>query len=113
MGYRIKINTLFLFGDKGGLHIIETYMALGGTPYYLDMMSRSLSVAQNIDALFFSENAPLQKEYHFLYKSLFKESRLYRRVVEVLSKQMKGGLVHNAGWQSINNEVDIDDLFHA
>ena len=21
------------------------------------------------------------------------------------------GLVHNAGWQSINNEVDIDDLF--
>jgi len=23
------------------------------------------------------------------------------------------GLVHNAGWQSINNEVDVDDLFHA
>ncbi len=22
-------------------------------------------------------------------------------------------LVHNAGWQSINNEVDVDDLFHA
>ena len=22
------------------------------------------------------------------------------------------GLVHNAGWQSINNEVGIDDLFH-
>ena len=76
--------------DLSRQHIIETYMAVGGTPYYLDMMSRSLSVAQNIDALFFSENAPLQKEYNFLYKSLFKESRLYRRVVEILSKQMKG-----------------------
>ena len=51
-------------------------MALGGTPYYLDMMNRSLSIAQNIDAQFFSENAQLSKEYTFLYKSLFKESRL-------------------------------------
>lgn len=58
--------------DLSRQHIIETYMAVGGTPYYLDMMSRSLSVAQNIDALFFSENAPLQKEYNFLYKSLLK-----------------------------------------
>ena len=76
--------------DLSRQHVIETYMALGGTPYYLDMMSRSLSVTQNIDKLFFVENAPLRKEYDFLYKSLFKESRLYRRVVEVLSKQMKG-----------------------
>ena len=114
-------------------------MSVGGTLYYLDMMSRNLSVAQNIDVLFFSKNAPLQKEYIFLYKSLFKESRLYQRVVETLSKQMKGmlerrdtfrevtgtkktllltmvtssDLVHNAGWQNIHNEVDIDDLFHA
>lgn len=63
---------------------------MGGTPYYLDMMQRSLSVAQNIDHLFFASNAPLRSEYGFLFKSLFKESTLYRKVVETLAKKMKG-----------------------
>lgn len=70
--------------------IVELYMAMGGTPYYLDMMQRSLSVAQNIDHLFFASNAPLRSEYGFLFKSLFKESTLYRKVVETLAKKMKG-----------------------
>lgn len=70
--------------------IVELYMAMGGTPYYLDMMQRSLSLAQNIDLLFFSSNAPLRNEYAFLLKSLFKESTLYRKVVETLVKKMKG-----------------------
>lgn len=70
--------------------VVEAYMALGGTPYYLDMMRKSLSVAQNIDYLFFAENAPLRYEYEFLFKSLFKESSSYRRVVEALAKKMKG-----------------------
>ena len=30
-----------------------------------------------------------------------------------LTLATSSGLVHNAEWQSINNEVDIDDLFHA
>ena len=30
-----------------------------------------------------------------------------------LAMVTSSGLVHNAGWQSINNEVDVDDLFHA
>ena len=60
--------------------IAELYMAIGGTPFYLNMLNRSLSVAQNIDELFFSSSAPLRSEYGFLFKSLFKESTLYRRV---------------------------------
>ena len=70
--------------------IVELYMAMGGTPYYLDMMQRQMSVAQNIDNLFFSANAPLRSEYGFLFKSLFKESTIYRKVVETLAKKMKG-----------------------
>ena len=70
--------------------VAEVYMSLGGTPYYLDMMRRSESIAQNIDRLFFSQEAPLRTEYAFLFKSLFKESTLYRKVVECLSKKMKG-----------------------
>lgn len=30
-----------------------------------------------------------------------------------LLQEISTGLVHNAGWQSINNEVNIDDLFQA
>jgi hypothetical protein len=41
----------------------------------------------------------------------------FREVTETnksfqLTMVTSAGLVHNAGWQSINNEVDIDDLFH-
>lgn len=90
--------------DLSRQNVIETYMALGGTPYYLDMMRRSLSIQQNIDALFFSDNAPLRKEYEFLYKSLFKESRLYRRVVETLSRLMRG-----MTRQELLTEIGIED----
>lgn len=72
------------------LQVMEIYMSLGGTPYYLDMLRKSLSMVQNIDALFFSEDAPLRSEYEFLFKSLFNESLVYRRVVETLARTMKG-----------------------
>jgi len=70
--------------------IMEAYMVMGGTPYYLDMMRKSQSVAQNIDALFFAENAPLKGEFDFLFKSLFNDSGLYRTVVETLAAKGKG-----------------------
>lgn len=70
--------------------IAELYMTMGGTPFYLNMLSRSQSVAQNIDGLFFSADAPLRSEHGFLFKSLFKESTLYRKVVEILAKKLKG-----------------------
>ena len=70
--------------------IVETYMVMGGTPYYLDMMRKSQSVAQNIDTLFFAENAPLRSEFDFLFKSLFNDSELYKTVVETLATKAKG-----------------------
>lgn len=76
--------------EMARLQVVETYMAMGGTPYYLNMMRRNESVAQNMDRLFFASNAPLRKEYDFLFRSLFNESTLYRRVVETLAKKQKG-----------------------
>ena len=35
------------------------------------------------------------------------------QISQIFELVTSAGLVHNAGWQSINNEVDIDDLFHA
>ena len=70
--------------------ITEMYMALGGIPYYLDMLDASLSPNQNIDYLFFHEGAPLRIEYDFIFRSLFKDSVSYRSVVELLSKRAVG-----------------------
>ncbi|MGM9797721.1 MAG: ATP-binding protein [Parabacteroides sp.] len=70
--------------------IAELYMIMGGTPYYLQMLQKGLSLSQNIDELFFSENAELREEYSFLFRSLFKNASLYRNVIELLSKKAQG-----------------------
>lgn len=70
--------------------IAECYMAMGGIPYYLNMMQKELSVTQNIDLLFFDENALLKTEFHNLYAALFKNSEDYIKVVESLCKKNKG-----------------------
>ncbi len=70
--------------------IAECYMILGGTPLYLQMIERSLSLTQNVDNLFFTQNAPLAKEYDFLFRSLFNESSLHQQVVEILASKAIG-----------------------
>lgn len=51
-----------------------------------------ISGGSNTERFYFTHinDTTAYKFNNFLYKSLFNESRLYRRVVEVLSKQMKG-----------------------
>lgn len=70
--------------------VLEAYMIMGGVPYYLDMLDRSLPFAANVDALFFQAGAPLRGEYDFLYRSLFEDAALYRRIVETLATKLKG-----------------------
>ena len=40
--------------------IVDCYMTMGGTPYYLSMLRKDKSLYQNIDNLFFSADAPLR-----------------------------------------------------
>lgn len=70
--------------------IVDCYMAVGGTPYYLSLLKRSLSVVQNIDELFFAADAPLRTEYRFLFRSLFNDGTAYRNVVETLARKARG-----------------------
>ena len=70
--------------------ILELYMILGGVPYYLDMLKKDLPLSVNIDYLFFKEGAPLKNEYDFLFRSLFKESKSYKKVIETLSEKLIG-----------------------
>ncbi|MGM9843935.1 MAG: ATP-binding protein, partial [Muribaculaceae bacterium] len=72
------------------LQTMMGYMCFGGTPYYLSMLTPALSIDQNIDELFYSETAPLREEYDFLFRSLFNDSAIYKRIVELLSQKLKG-----------------------
>lgn len=68
----------------------EYYMVMGGTPYYLEFLNPTISMAQNIDRLFFQDNAPLAKEFNNLYAALFKNSEDYMAVVRCLSRHREG-----------------------
>lgn len=70
--------------------IAELYMIMGGIPYYLSMIDKDLPISKNIDNLFFANGALLKNEFDFLFRSLFRESNSYKKVIEILSKKLKG-----------------------
>ena len=70
--------------------IAECYMAFGGVAYYWSLLEKGLSVAQNIDRLFFSQNGALRGEYQELYKSLFRVPEPYERIVCALGTRKVG-----------------------
>jgi hypothetical protein len=70
--------------------IAECYMILGGTPLYLQMLERDKSLTQNVDNLFFVQNAPLSREYNFLFRSLFNEATLHKQIIEALASKASG-----------------------
>lgn len=72
------------------LLILETYMTFGGIPFYLNLLDTSLSLAENIDRLFFHNDAPLRHEYQFLMQSLFKDAKYYSNILECIARKNKG-----------------------
>lgn len=72
------------------LSIMQTYMAIGGIPYYMSLFEKTDSPATGLDRLFFSGNAELKKEYRRLFSSLFKNPHPYLEIITLLSKHPKG-----------------------
>ena len=70
--------------------ILQYYMALGGVPFYWNFLQRGLSVAQNMDALFFAEDAKLYAEFQDLYASLFSKDAPYIQIVAALGRKRMG-----------------------
>jgi len=70
--------------------MVECYMVMGGVPFYLSMLDKSMSMAQNIDRLFFAKNAPLKEEFNDLYRALFKNATPHIEVVTALATKGKG-----------------------
>lgn len=76
----------------GRKDVLELYMILGGIPYYWSFLKKGLSVAQNIDQLFFSETAQLRDEFEALYSVLFKRPENYLKVIRCMSGGKKSGM---------------------
>ena len=70
--------------------VVETYMILGGIPYYISLFNKKESLAQNIDRIYFRKNSELALEYRRLYASLFKQPEPYLQIVETLGKNKQG-----------------------
>ena len=70
--------------------VLDIYMILGGVPFYLDMIEKDVPLDENIYKLFFAQGARLRGEFDFLFRSLFKDSQIYRKAVEALSGKLCG-----------------------
>lgn len=70
--------------------ILQCYMAMGGIPYYMTLLNPTQSLAQNIDRLFFSKNAPMREEFDELFNALFRHADKYIDVMNALSEKKEG-----------------------
>jgi len=103
----------FGYADR---EVADYYMVFGGVPYYLALMNREESVAQNVDRLVFSMTGELRTEKDNLFRSLFKHSEDYVRIIDALSAKGKGltrgelldqtGLHNNARFTSMLQELE-------
>ena len=90
---------------------LQTYMILGGVPYYLDLLDNTRSLPENIDILFFGKEAPLAKEFNRLYKSLFNSPERYKAVIKALATSRKGMTRSDlAAKLKVNNNGHFGDI---
>ena len=70
--------------------IVQAYMMMGGVPFYLRYFDRTLSLAQNIDSLFFAENAVLGNEFDRLFITLFVNPDEMISIIKALFTKNRG-----------------------
>lgn len=103
--------------------LMETYMVMGGIPYYLRMLEKGKSLAQNIDEMFFVRKGRLDGEFNNLYSALYEESDNYVKVVRAISKRNRGltrdeiiketGMPNGGGLTNILQDLDKCDLIRS
>ena len=70
--------------------IAQSYMIFGGIPYYMGYVDGEMSLAQNVDNLFFKRNAVLRDEYHRLFASVFVNPEAVKSIVQLLYSRNLG-----------------------
>jgi len=103
--------------DFGRYRTCELYMIFGGVPYYLSLLGKGLSLAQNVDSLCFDDEGHLRGEFGEVYSTLFKNAEKYMAVVSALSTKSKGlardeiiqatGLASGGGLSTILEELEL------
>ena len=76
--------------SMGRKEIAEGYMIFGGAPYYWSLLERSLSLAQSVDRLCFTQGGELTVEFKRLYASVFNRAETHLKVVEALASRRYG-----------------------
>ncbi len=70
--------------------IAQSYMILGGVPYYMGYFQSGQSLAQNIDNIFFAKQAKLRDEYDRLFASIFSNPEVMKGIVKLLYTRNAG-----------------------
>lgn len=70
--------------------LLQTYMIIGGVPFYYSLLNVKESLVQNIDRLFFRKNGELRTEFDELYSALFTNTEKYTSVVKLLNGKRDG-----------------------
>lgn len=70
--------------------VIQAYMMVGGIPYYLRYFNKRLSLAQNINEIFFADEAPLKDEFNRMFASLFKNAEPIKQIIKAIASKNKG-----------------------
>lgn len=71
-------------------NLVQSYMIFGGIPFYMNYFNPSLSLAQNIDKLFFDRNAKLGDEFDRLFNSIFDDADDCMKVIRFLGQRHSG-----------------------
>ncbi|MEA3352191.1 MAG: ATP-binding protein [Campylobacterota bacterium] len=94
--------------------VVDIYMILGGVAKYLSYLDGRLSIAQNINNLFFSLHSPLYGEYEALFKSLFYDrSSNHRNIMDIFISKHSGfdmieieNLLENIKSSTLRSNID-------
>lgn len=82
------------YADRGikmtRYNVLQSYMILGGIPFYMNYLNPSYSLAQNIDTLFFQKSPKLGDEFERLFKSVFDDAESCMNIIKAASKRHSG-----------------------
>lgn len=77
----------FLLSKK---QVLDVYMVMGGIPYYLNQLSKTESISQNIDNICFKKDGLLFSEFSRIFKSLFEKYDVYIKIIRCIAEKRYG-----------------------
>jgi hypothetical protein len=86
--------------------LLQTYMVIGGIPFYYSLLNVKESLVQNIDRLFFRINGELRNEFDELFNALFTNTDNYTNVIKALNS-VRGGMTREEIERSTNLDSSL------